>query len=762
MLVLQNVNCFHFENVSLAFVSDRILALQVGGTAMTAIPKAGRASLAVKSALVGGIFGLDAAGHCLALATILFAGPLSAGLGLGTGLLLLGTMVSSAVLWRFSGLAISLGISQDTTIAILAPAIALATSGLAGGPQTGIATAIAIMGVSAILSGISFWIIGRLRLGRFVRMFPYPVAAGFLASSGLLLVIAAFAVLTDSGHFPDIASRVLSQHYLPMVLPALAMAGCLILASRLWTGATPVLVVIVAFVAGYYGLTAALGIDQAQATERGFLPDVGPGGSLGAGAWIYSEIDWGKVLQTAPTFAAIILLNLIGVLLNFSGTELATRQDIDENRELRITGIANIGIGMMGGLTAYLQGGATILMSKLGVHRTPMVAGHLAVLALAIWAAGDVVVMVPKFIAAALLMFIGLSMLADWLWESRKRLVTADWLIILGIVAVTAILGILPAIGFGLMLAIASFAVGYARMPVIRKSETGRTRRSILDRDAASNAALAQSGDRIRIFHLQGALFFGSVEQLIRESRRAALDPKDTISDLILDLGDVHTFDSSACAGLDKLAFLLERQSVTIHLCAVSSPLRATMEQWGMSLSGGQGTFRLWPTLDDALEHCEDRLIATSISPVADLDMGRILEGLVGSDPRLPDLMRNMEKVTLVPGDVLIRSSDPSRDLFVLESGRLGVFLPDQGSGPIRVRSMGPGAVVGEVAYILSLPRSADVIAERHTTAYRLSEATMNQIAQNDAALSALVNRMLAQSLAVKVVQTNLMVSNRT
>ncbi|NBT32034.1 MAG: hypothetical protein EBT13_09085 [Rhodobacteraceae bacterium] len=71
-------------------------------------------------------------------------------------------------------------------------------------------------------------------------------------------------------------------------------------------------------------------------------------------------------------------------------------------------------------------------------------------------------------------------------------------------------------------------------------------------------------------------------------------------------------------------------------------------------------------------------------------------------------------------------------------------------------------AVVGEVAYILSLPRSADVIAERHTTAYRLSEATMNLIAQNDAALSALINRMLAQSLAVKVVQMNLMVSNRT
>ena len=46
--------------------------------------------------------------------------------------------------------------------------------------------------------------------------------------------------------------------------------------------------------------------------------------------------------------------------------------------------------------------------------------------------------------------------------------------------------------------------------------------------------------------------------------------------------------------------------------------------------------------------------------------------------------------------------------------------------------------------------------------ARQLSEATMNQIAQSDAALSALINRMLAQSLAVKVVQTNLMVSNRT
>ena len=93
----------------------------------TAVPATGPSGI-LQSALVGMIFGVDAAGHCLALATICFGGVLASGLGLTTGRFLFGSLIATVVLFRFSRLPVALGVSQDTAISILAPAVILTRS----------------------------------------------------------------------------------------------------------------------------------------------------------------------------------------------------------------------------------------------------------------------------------------------------------------------------------------------------------------------------------------------------------------------------------------------------------------------------------------------------------------------------------------------------------------------------------------------------------------------------------------------------------
>lgn len=714
----------------------------------------------LRSALIGAILAVDATGTGLALASICFAGALSAGLGLATGILLLSTAASTLVLAWKSGFRITLGISQDISIAIVAPAVALAATAAGGPMEAKVATGLAVMGLSAVLSGLVFWAVGRFGLGRLVRLFPYPVAAGFLASSGALLVLAAIGILTGAPGLAGLAA-VLSPGAAQVNLAlGAALAVCLVVAVKRWPGATPLLAVIFAFLAGFYLVLWTRGIGATEAVALGLLPDIGAGtGSVGPALSLFALIDWPEVIAVLPTLAAVVFLNLIGFLLNLTGVELATRDDVDANHELRITGLSNLAFGAAGGLTCFMQGGMSVLLAKLGAARLPMTAGHVAVLLLACVFAAEIVAAVPNFITAGLLMFVGLQMLDDWLVANRRQLSPGEWALVCGIVGLTLILGILTAIMAGLILAVLRFAVTYARLPVIRGATDAARRPSVVDRAAEEAEALRREGGRIRVLPLQGAVFFGSIDQLIEEATAPARRTAG-LQALILDFTEVASLDSSACAGLDKLAFVMARRGVALHLAGLSPAFAATFARWGLPLverGGASGAgLRVWRSLDEAVQACEEALLDEVLGEGRSHRVSDLLADLGEGDPGMADLLARLEPLDLAAGEVLIRSTGRSADVFILESGRLGIYLPGAtGGAPIRLRVMAPGAIVGEVAHLLNLPRTADVVAETPARVWRMSEAAIAGLAAEAPALAALWSRILARSLAYKVVQTN-------
>lgn len=708
--------------------------------------------------MVGMIFGVDATGHCLALATICFAGALSAGLGLATVIFLIGSAFATLMLLRFGRLKTALAISQDTTISILAPAVILAASITQDPPEAKIATAFAVIGVSAVLSGLAFWVLGWLRLGRLLRMFPFPVAAGFLASSGYLLIYAALSILTGAQGLIEMAAAMAEPAVALRLIPAVAMALTLVLSIRLIGGTLPVLILVFLFLAGFYIAGYAFGLTHTDMVALGQLPSVPTGTGNGLGVDMLSQIHWPAVLTVAPTLAVVVMLNLMGLLLNVSGVELATRADVNENHELQVAGGANVLIGLLGGLTAYLQGGASIIVAKLGVQRGPMLGGYIATVCAAAFLAPWIVASVPVFIPAAMLMFIGLAMLGDWLLGTLRRLTFVDWLIVLIIVLATALVGILPAIGIGLGLALIGFAYASIRMPIIRHSTSVAKRRSIRDRSALHGEALQRDGHRIRILHLQGPLFFGSVEQLITHLRRIIADDP-AVDAVILDFAEVYSFDSSACVALDKLAQQMQAQGIAAHLTGVSKGLHAVFVRWGLRFiqpnDVGPG-FGLWADLDAAIEHCESALLAQGDHLPEEADIARILFDLGRQHPRIPDLIAQMQTMTLAQGAHLIRAADQPGDVFIVASGRLSVHLPPQGTGrPVRVRVLGPGAIVGEIAYMTGQPRNADVIADVPTAVLCLSAPTIRQIEAEDRDLAAVMMSIFSRSLASKLALTN-------
>lgn len=742
-------------------MSDSIKA----AAASTSAPKGGiwasKGSI-LRPALIGLVLGVDAIGHCVALATLCFAGSLVGGLGIATAAFLGATALITLVLVRFSAFRNGVGIAQDTSIAILAPAAAYAASQAMGGQMAQVATALAVIGTASLLSGLTFLAVGAMGLGRIVRLVPYPVASGFLASSGYLLVLAALMILTETGNLSDAVSHLGEPAVLIGVLPALALAAALVLAVRLELGSIAVLAIILGTILLFYVVLFVTGIGAEGARDIGLLPPLGDFGATPASpSLLLTKIDWMAVLTTAPVLAAVVLINLIGLLLNLSGVELAARRDIDVNKELRVTGLTNLAIGAFGGTTGFLTSGSTSVAIRLGIDSRVLGLSYSVVAIIGCFMASAIVAVVPIFVAAGLLFFIGVSMLDDWLLATRRRLMPGDWLIVVGIVVLTAIFGILPAIGLGLGLAVLAFAIGYARLPVVRMASEASLRRSTLDRPPAEDDLLLAQGGKIRILQLQGYLFFGSVEQLIDRLRSEMARSQNMAGQgaaLILDFSHVSGLDSAGCAAIGKLGYVAKEAGVDVHLAAVPEEVLATMQRWQLDLSMQSG-LQLWSDLDSALESCESRIIAAVLGPNRDLALGSILDNLSRLHPRTKDLVAVMELLDLAPQEQLIRQGSQSGDIYFLESGRLAVMVETAQGQRIRLRSMAPGAVVGEVARYRDHLRSADVVAEIPSRVYRLGEAVFDRIEREDRDLAALIHAVLARALSDKVVQTNRLVA---
>ena len=80
---------------------------------------------------------------------------------------------------------------------------------------------------------------------------------------------------------------------------------------------------------------------------------------------------------------------------------------------------------------------------------------------------------------------------------------------------------------------------------------------------------------------------------------------------------------------------------------------------------------------------------------------------------------------SLAAGEVLFQAGDPGDAVYVVVEGEVEVRASTQGGRDVRLISLGPGDLVGEMAALDGGPRSADVAALRRSRLWRISRAAM-------------------------------------
>jgi sulfate permease, SulP family len=291
------------------------------------------------------------------------------------------------------------------------------------------------------------------------------------------------------------------------------------------------------------------------------------------------------------------------------------------------------------------------------------------------------------------------------------------------------------------VLAVVMFAVNYGRVEQVSEVGFGETYRSNVDRPLAERELLRSFAPRVQVLRVHGFVFFGTVSGLLERIRKRVEQAE--LRFLVIDLRRVAGMDSSAVVSFRKIAQLAQAGGVELVLTAAPDKVRRQLERGGVVVA--EGVVRFEPDLDRGLQRCEDALLEGVEQPAPPSDV------LAGLPPRLWD---HFERVSLPEGTRLIGQGDQPDDVFVLASGRLRVELTTPEGTQMRLSTVLPGVMVGEIAIYTAAPRTADVVAETPSEVLRISRGSIERLEADEPELAAALHRWFATTLAQRLTGT--------
>ena len=503
--------------------------------------------------------------------------PLSLALAIASGLKpevgLFTAIVGGLLVSLLGGSRVQIGGPAGAFVPLLAPIVVMmGPDGRAFGPEG--------LVVCAMMAGVILFVLGATKLGSMIKYIPFPVVTGF--TSGIAVIIMSTQIHDFFGLQNKLPADFIGKlHSLAGSFepnwPTVWLAMLATLAIWFWPKKIgqrlpgSIVVILLASVASvYFGFTKNFGI-QTLGTAFGEMPR-----NLPMPHWpALSFHEWHALLPAAMTVA---VLGAIESLLSAVVADGMIDDRHDSNQELMGQGVANVVVGLFGGMptTGVIARTATNVRSG---GRTP-VAGiiHAATVLAILLVAAPYAKNIPLAALSAVLVVVSLRM-GEWHQFVRlNRWPKSDVMIFLCAFCLTVMLDLPTAVGASLILASA--------LMVKRLAET-----AYVEPDAEvtqGNAPGQQTAgkkipDGVVVFRVFGAFFFGAADKLESSLRRAGGLPEV----LILRMRDVLALDAT---GLDALEDLLEKQRIKkkdLILCGPhSQPLFALMRAGFMEKIG--------------------------------------------------------------------------------------------------------------------------------------------------------------------------------
>jgi sulfate permease, SulP family len=692
--------------------------------------------------VAGALIGVVEAVLAVAFASLVFGGRIRSYLPSGIALYLAAAFLTLAILaWR-AGKRGVVGSLQATGAVLLS--IVAATAGLSGSLEGGFLAVVAATVVVTVLCAVTFLVLGVRRRGDLIRYIPVPVVGGFIAGAGWLLLQGGIHIAIDEPLFYTQLEALLDGEALRLWLPTIGFGVVLLLAVRIVRKPLVIPVAVGIGLVGFALAALALGASIDDVRGDGWL--LGPfRRDIAWNAWSVLALtgaDWLAVARSSAAIIVAVVVAALVMLFNLGETEDVLDRDLDTDEELRDAGLLNLVSGALGGIPGYHALGPTSQAARVNVdaRHTGLVA---ATVPLAVLLFGATALeLIPRMIVGGMLVFLGLSFIAEWVWDRRRSLPRVEYVVVLVILMVVVARGYLPGFVVGLVLAIGLLALSYRRVDLVHEVTFGEVYRSNVDRPPAERERLRALADRVQILRVSGYMFFGSTNHLL-DRVRARVEGETPPRFLVIDLRRVTGVDASAAAALAKAERLTSPQGTEIVLTGASEAVRTRLERAGVL--GPQGVVAFEADLDSGLQRCEEALLA---------DATLEDDGISTPDGVPPGLAPYLDRVSLAEGTVLLHQDEPPGDIYVLAEGRLAVETRTPEGQRVRIRTLRPGVVVGEIALYSGVPRTANVVAETRCVVLRCSSEQIARMEAEDPDVAAGLHRWLAGTLADRLSDT--------
>lgn len=414
---------------------------------------------------------------------------------------------------------------------------------------------VAYLFAAVVLAGILQILCGVFKLGKFIRLVPYPVMLGFVNGLAIVIFLAQlgqFKVLNDAGEWQWMQG---SAMYVMLGLVALTMAIIYLLPKL--TKAVPaslVAIIVVTVLVHALNLEARTVIDfvrdllpadqKATATLAGELPSF-------AIPMVPFTMD--TLMIILPTSIILCLVGLIESLLTLSLIDEMTDTRGHGNKECVGQGVANTVNGFFGGMGGCAMIGQSMInINSGGRGRLSGISAALVLLGFILFAA-PLIEMIPL---AALVGVMFVVVIATFEWASFRIIRGVnreDAFVLFLVTGVTVIADLAIAVVVGVIVSALVFAWKHARHIEVD---------SHIDNDGW------------KVYELKGPLFFGSITHF-KDQFDVANDPQD----VVIDFDNSRIWDSSGIDALDNLADKYEQQGKKLHIRHISSDCRALLKK---------------------------------------------------------------------------------------------------------------------------------------------------------------------------------------
>jgi SulP family sulfate permease len=521
----------------------------------------------------------------------------SSGVGPAAGLVT--AVVAGIVAAVFGGSNVQVSGPTGAMAVVLAPIVA----------QQGLGS----VALVTLLGGALVLACGLLRLGRVVTYIPWPVVEGFTLGIAAIIFLqqvpAAVGVTAETGHNTLLTavrsvgtalsspgggdSGTVPDGGTPTwvwTLAVVAVVATVMLALPRVAKALPASLVAVALV------TVLAEVLDAPVPRIGELPSSLPFPVL-------PDATPGAVRDLVGAAVAIAALAAIESLL--SARVAATMADTGPyhpDRELVGQGLASLASGLFGGMPATGAIARTAVNLRSGARTRLAAIVHALVILAVIYLATGPVGRIPLAALAGVLMVTSFRMIGAGTIRSVLTSTRPDALTFVVTAVITVAFDLIDAVQIGLL--IAAF---FALRAVARATSVHRE----------PLPGVAHEGDeRIALFRLDGAMFFGASERILSEVTALTRTRSDGLPDslhepvevVILRLSHVQLVDATGARALADLVLELERRDVTVLVKGIQPQHRKLMEAVGLNRMLRHER-HLFADLPAAVEHARSHVV---------------------------------------------------------------------------------------------------------------------------------------------------------